>query len=62
VRTGTIEVDHLNGEIVRIARLHRVAAPVNQEPQRLSRRAVAAAWPPAAMDAGDLLALLEAAA
>jgi 2-dehydropantoate 2-reductase len=60
--TGTIEADHLNGEIVRLARLHGVEAPVNQALQQLCRRAVVEGWPPAAVDADELLAHLEAAA
>jgi 2-dehydropantoate 2-reductase len=34
--TGTIEADHLNGEIVLLARLHGVPAPLNELLQRLA--------------------------
>ncbi|MEV6113168.1 2-dehydropantoate 2-reductase N-terminal domain-containing protein [Streptomyces sp. NPDC052109] len=36
--TGTIEADHLNGEIVLLGRLHGVPAPLNELLQRLANR------------------------
>ena len=36
--TGSIETDHLNGEIVLLGRLHGVPTPVNEALQRLARR------------------------
>ncbi|MFI6259432.1 ketopantoate reductase C-terminal domain-containing protein [Micromonospora zamorensis] len=38
--TGSTEVDHLNGEIALLGRLHGVATPVNVAVQRAVRRAV----------------------
>jgi 2-dehydropantoate 2-reductase len=40
-RTGSIEVDYLNGEIVLLGRLHGVATPVNELLCRLGARLVA---------------------
>ncbi|MEU9477583.1 2-dehydropantoate 2-reductase N-terminal domain-containing protein [Streptomyces sp. NPDC048191] len=37
-RTGTIEADHLNGEIVLLGRLHGVPTPLNELLQRLANR------------------------
>ena len=36
--TGSIETDHLNGEVVLLGRLHGVPTPVNEMLQRLTRR------------------------
>jgi 2-dehydropantoate 2-reductase len=36
--TGTIEADQLNGEIVLLARLHGVAAPLNEQVRQLANR------------------------
>jgi 2-dehydropantoate 2-reductase len=59
-RTGSIETDHLNGEIVLLGRLHDVSTPVNEV---LQRQAALAAWrrePPAAMAPGTLAGLIDA--
>lgn len=61
-RVGTIESDHLNGEIVRIAGAHGGRAPVNALLQQLCRRAVDDGWAPGAMDVGELEARLRAVA
>lgn len=57
-RTGDVEVDHLNGEIVLLGRLHGVATPANELVQltvnRLAREGSAARL----LDAADLLARL----
>ena len=39
--TGSIEADHLNGEIVLLGRLHGVPTPVNAVLQRRARQAAA---------------------
>lgn len=43
--TGNIETDYLNGEIVRIGRLHDVPTPANQLIQTLARKAVSSRQP-----------------
>lgn len=53
-----VEVDHLNGEIVLLGRLHGVATPVNELLQAATHDAVAARTPPASIPAADLLARL----
>jgi 2-dehydropantoate 2-reductase len=53
-----VEVDHLNGEIVLLGRLHGVATPVNELLQAATHAAVAARTPPASIPAADLLARL----
>ena len=60
-RVGSSEVDHLSGEIVRIARAHGGPAPVDERLQELCRRAVVGRRRPGTMDADDLLAELVAA-
>lgn len=57
-RTGSIETDFLNGEIVVLARLHGVAAPANALIQRLARRQAWERRPPGEMSEADLLAML----
>ena len=44
--SGSIEVDHLNGEIVLLGRLHGIPTPVNEGLQRLGWRLVADHVPP----------------
>ena len=56
--TGTIESDHLNGEIALLGRLHGVPTPVNETLQREARRAAAEHRPPGSMTEADLLAYL----
>jgi 2-dehydropantoate 2-reductase len=53
-----VEVDHLNGEIVLLGRLHDVATPVNTLLQQATHRAVAERTAPASIPAADLLARL----
>jgi 2-dehydropantoate 2-reductase len=56
--TGTIEVDHLNGEIVLLGRLHGVPTPANALMQRLANQAARERRPPGSMSVDDVLALL----
>jgi 2-dehydropantoate 2-reductase len=53
-----VEVDHLNGEIVLLGRLHGVPAPVNELLQAATHEAVAARTAPGSIPAADLLARL----
>ena len=53
-----VEVDHLNGEIVLLGRLHGVPTPVNELLQGATHAAVAARTPPGSVPAADLLARL----
>lgn len=53
---GSIESDHLNGEIVLLGRLHGVPTPVNAVLQRRARQAAAAGARPGATTAEELLA------
>ncbi|MFB9443186.1 ketopantoate reductase family protein [Dactylosporangium vinaceum] len=52
------EVDHLNGEIVRLGRRHGVATPVNERLQRLLGAQAAAGRPPGTHTVDELLAVL----
>jgi 2-dehydropantoate 2-reductase len=52
--TGTIETDYLNGEIVRLAHRHGVAAPVNTAIARLCRQAAARRAAPGSVTAAEL--------
>jgi 2-dehydropantoate 2-reductase len=54
----TLEVDHLNGEIVLLGRLHGVPTPVNDLLQRTARRVAAEGLPPGSISAADLEAEL----
>ena len=56
--TGTIEVDHLNGEIVLLGRLHGVPTPANALMQRLANQAARERRPPGFMSVADILSLL----
>lgn len=56
--TGSSETDYLNGEIVRLGRLHGVPAPVNEAIQRVTRRLAAEGASPGSLPEGDLLAML----
>jgi 2-dehydropantoate 2-reductase len=56
--TGTIESDYLNGEIVLLARLHGLTAPVNQLLQETADRMARARARPGSGDADALLAAL----
>ncbi len=57
-RTGNIEADYLNGEIVLLGRRHAVATPVNDLLQRLANQLAAARTPPGSMTEDDILALV----
>ena len=54
----TLEVDHLNGEIVLLGRLHGVPTPVNELLQRTARRVAAEGVPPGHVTAAELEAQL----
>lgn len=56
--TGSIETDHLNGEIVLLGRLHGVPTPANALIQRLANDAAKERRPPASMTAAAVLARL----
>ena len=56
--TGSIEVDHLNGEIVLLGRLHGVPTPANALLQRLANDAARDRRPPGFMTPDEVLALL----
>lgn len=53
--TGSIEADHLNGEIVLLGRLHGVPTPVNAVLQRHARQAAASGATPGSTGADALL-------
>jgi 2-dehydropantoate 2-reductase len=53
---GSVEVDHLNGEIVLLGRLHGVATPVNAELQRWANDAARRLQPPGVADLDEFLA------
>ncbi|WP_153504107.1 ketopantoate reductase family protein [Cumulibacter manganitolerans] len=57
-RTGTIETDYLNGEIVRLGRLHGVPTPVNAALASLARVAAASGAAPRSIPAADVEAVL----
>jgi len=52
---GSIEADHLNGEVVLLGRLHGVPTPVNELLQRTANELARAHRPPGSADAADLL-------
>ncbi|WP_022882313.1 ketopantoate reductase family protein [Gryllotalpicola ginsengisoli] len=56
--SGSVETDYLNGEIVRIARMEGVAAPVNEALQREARRAAAEGRPAGSLTPDRLRALV----
>ena len=56
--TGSVETDWLNGEIVRLARLHGVAAPLNARVQALSVEMMAGGGQPGSLSADALRANL----
>ncbi|MEU4836071.1 2-dehydropantoate 2-reductase N-terminal domain-containing protein [Streptosporangium sp. NPDC023615] len=56
--TGSIEADHLNGEITLLARLHGIAAPVNETLQRVANAFARERRAPGSMSASDLLDLV----
>lgn len=57
-RTGDVETDFLNGEIVRIAHRHGLAAPINAALTRAARAAARAGVGPGGYSASELTALL----
>ncbi len=56
--TGSIETDHLNGEIALLGRLYGVPAPCNELLQRVANEAARLGHPPGAVATADLLAQL----
>jgi 2-dehydropantoate 2-reductase len=56
--TGNVETDFLNGEIVRIANRHGIAAPINTAMARVARNAVRNAVEPGGYSATELEELL----
>jgi 2-dehydropantoate 2-reductase len=56
---GSIETDHLNGEIVLLGRLHGVPTPANALVQRLADEAARARVPPGSTTAADILDALD---
>ncbi|MER7283276.1 2-dehydropantoate 2-reductase N-terminal domain-containing protein [Dactylosporangium sp. NPDC000244] len=57
-RTGTVEADYLNGEIVLLGRLHGVPAPANETVRRLVVDAARTAKAPGALTPAQLLAAI----
>jgi 2-dehydropantoate 2-reductase len=57
-RTGSIEADYLNGEIVLLGRLHGVATPVNELLQRLAARAAREGTTPGSIAPDELARML----
>jgi 2-dehydropantoate 2-reductase len=53
---GSIEADHLNGEVVLLGRLHGVPTPVNEALQVLANRAVRERLAPGGLGGAELLA------
>jgi 2-dehydropantoate 2-reductase len=58
--TGSLETDHLNGEIVALGREHGIATPANELLQRLARELALAGAPPESMRVDDVQAQLDA--
>ena len=58
--TGDIETDYLNGEIVRLGRMHGVPTPANQLVQILARELVSSGREPARVSAPSILDQLAA--
>lgn len=57
-RTGSIEADHLNGEIVLLGRRHGVPTPINELLQREANAAAREGRPPASLTVEELAARL----
>jgi 2-dehydropantoate 2-reductase len=57
--TGTVESDHLNGEIVLLGRLHGIATPVNEALQRQANRIADERLPPGTMTEEEFLRSLD---
>jgi 2-dehydropantoate 2-reductase len=58
-RSGSVEADYLNGEIVLLGRLHGVPTPINATLQRLAGTAAREGHAPGALSVAELAALLE---
>jgi 2-dehydropantoate 2-reductase len=58
-RTGSVETDHLNGEIALLGRMHRVPTPANVLVQRLATVAAHERRPPGSMTHAELRRRLE---
>jgi 2-dehydropantoate 2-reductase len=56
--TGNVETDYLNGELVRIARQHGMAAPINARLATLTRRAARNRQQPGELSVDQLAVLL----
>jgi 2-dehydropantoate 2-reductase len=56
-RTGSIEADFLNGEIVLLGRKHAVPVPVNEVLQRLANQAARERRQPGSVTPGEVMAL-----
>lgn len=59
--TGTIETDHLTGEIVLLGRLHGVPTPANRALQDLAAEMARTGEPPASRRVDDVLSSIDAA-
>jgi 2-dehydropantoate 2-reductase len=59
-RTGSIETDSLNGEIVRLGEKVGVPVPVNRALVALSRRAAAERWAPECLSVAEIEAVVPA--
>ncbi|MGW2743096.1 ketopantoate reductase family protein [Streptomyces sp. NPDC001450] len=57
--TGTIEADHLNGEIVLLGRLHGVPTPLNELLQRLANRFARERRPAGSLPVAELVRLAD---
>jgi 2-dehydropantoate 2-reductase len=57
-RTGTIETDYLNGEIVMLGRLHGVPAPANAALQVHARRMASSGAEPGSLEPADFMSAL----
>jgi 2-dehydropantoate 2-reductase len=56
---GTVESDHLNGEIVLLGRLHGIATPVNEALQRQANRIAQERLPPGTVTEAEFLQSLD---
>ena len=57
-KTGNIEADYLNGEIVQLGRLHGIPTPANLLAQWIALRLIKGEMPPRSMSEEELLALI----
>lgn len=58
-RTGAVETDYLNGEIVLLGRLHGIATPVNALLQRLANQLAVRADPPGSLTIEEFESMLQ---